>query len=409
MPFRASSGQVAFIADLSGGNRRAPELRKVLITTDAVGGVWTYSLDLARYLGARGIETALAVLGPSPTDDQIGETSGIPDLKVISTGLALDWTAEDPASIRIAGRAISELANDLDSDLVHLNSPALAGVAAFARPLVVGCHSCVATWWNAVRGTGLPEDFAWRTELVRAGYEAAQALIAPTAAFSRATAEIYGLPHPPTVIHNGASRRSAGREEHPRSDSASSGDDFVLTAGRLWDEGKDLATLDRAAARLSVPVLAAGPQTGPNGAAIRLEHIRATGHVDRSQLLDLFDRRPIFASLARYEPFGLAVLEAAQAGCPLLLSDIPTFRELWDGVAIFVPPGDEAATAHQVQALLADPARRARLGWAACERSQQYGLDRMGSAILDLYGDVLRKSPAGSRPVLRSDMARAAS
>ncbi len=50
----------------------------------------------------------------------------------------------------------------------------------------------------------------------------------------------------------------------------------------------------------------------------------------------------VFASMARYEPFGLAVLEAAQAGMRLVLSDIPTFRELWDGAAIFV--GDEAGT-----------------------------------------------------------------
>ena len=40
--------------------------------------------------------------------------------------------------------------------------------------------------------------------------------------------------------------------------------------------------------------------------------------------------------MARYEPFGLAVLEAAQAGMRLVLSDIPSFRELWDGAATFV-------------------------------------------------------------------------
>ena len=49
-------------------------------------------------------------------------------------------------------------------------------------------------------------------------------------------------------------------------------------------------------------------------------------------------RTAVFVSPALYEPFGLAVLEAAQAGCALVLSDIPTFRELWDGVALFVAP-----------------------------------------------------------------------
>ena len=34
------------------------------------------------------------------------------------------------------------------------------------------------------------------------------------------------------------------------------------------------------------------------------------------------------------------MLEAASAGCPLILGDIPTFRELWDGAAVFVAPDD---------------------------------------------------------------------
>ena len=55
--------------------------------------------------------------------------------------------------------------------------------------------------------------------------------------------------------------------------------------------------------------------------------------------------RPIFVSVSRYEPFGLAVLEAAHAGCALVLSDIPTFRELWQGAASFViAAGSAAAT-----------------------------------------------------------------
>ncbi|HEX8375447.1 MAG TPA: hypothetical protein VF606_09745, partial [Geminicoccaceae bacterium] len=42
--------------------------RHVLMTTDAVGGVWTYSLDLAAALATRGVRTTLAVLGPAPDE-----------------------------------------------------------------------------------------------------------------------------------------------------------------------------------------------------------------------------------------------------------------------------------------------------------------------------------------------------
>ena len=108
--------------------------------------------------------------------------------------------------------------------------------------------------------------------------------------------------------------------------------DFAFTAGRLWDEGKNIATLDRAAACLGIPFQAAGPLVGPNGQRVALAHLHPLGAIDERTLADYLSARPVFVSAARYEPFGLAVLEAALAGCPLVLADIPTFRELWDGV-----------------------------------------------------------------------------
>src|SRR5207253_1364845 len=102
--------------------------------------------------------------------------------------------------------------------------------------------------------------------------------------------------------------------------------DFVFTASRLWDEGKNVTTLDAAAARLKVPFEAAGAQRGPNGAAVQLDHIRPLGELSAARLGALYGARPIFASAALYEPFGLSVLEAAHAGCALVVSDIPTHR-----------------------------------------------------------------------------------
>ena len=98
--------------------------------------------------------------------------------------------------------------------------------------------------------------------------------------------------------------------------------------------------------------------------------------------------RPVFVSAALYEPFGLAVLEAAAAGCALVLSDIPTFRELWDGAALFVAP-DEAAIADAIAALVADPARRAALGEAARARAARYTPDATAAAMAALHARLL--------------------
>jgi glycosyltransferase involved in cell wall biosynthesis len=168
----------------------------------------------------------------------------------------------------------------------------------------------------------------------------------------------------------------------------------VFTAGRLWDEGKNIALLDRAAARLAVPVRAAGSTHGPNGATIHLSHIEHLGSLTPDAMAAQFAARPIFCSPARYEPFGLAILEAAAAGCALVLSDIPTFRELWQDAAIFVSADDDAALTRALQELVDDPARRGHLGAAARKRAGRYGVATMVEGTLAVYGSLL--ASAGS-------------
>ena len=99
---------------------------RLMMTADAVGGVWTYALDLARGVAAVGGQTALVVLGPAPSPDQLRDAMAVPALRLIDTGLALDWTAETPAEVEAAAEAVGLLARELRPDLVHLNSPALA-------------------------------------------------------------------------------------------------------------------------------------------------------------------------------------------------------------------------------------------------------------------------------------------
>jgi glycosyltransferase involved in cell wall biosynthesis len=351
-----------------------PKMR-VLLTADAVGGVWQYSIDLARELAGHGVQVAVAVLGPAPSPDRrrAAEDAGI-DVQV--TGLPLDWTAGSPDEVERAGLAVAELAARLGPDIVHLNTPALAAGARFPAPIVAMAHSCVATWWRAVKQGPLPDAFVWRAELTRRGYENADAVVAPSSAFAMATQDTYGLRTKPSVVRNGRRMPAA---------SGMAEETFIFTAGRLWDEGKNIAMLDRAAARLPVPLVAAGPVEGPNGAGIHLRHLRPLGSVGDEAVAARLSHRPIFVSVARYEPFGLAVLEAAQAGCALVLSDIPTFRELWEGAATFVDPDDEDAIAGALDRLLGEPDSRAMLGRLARKRAAEYGAEAMGANMLALY------------------------
>lgn len=357
----------------------APRLR-VLMTTDAVGGVWTYAIDLARGLAARGVATHLAVTGPMPSPAQAAQAERIPALTLHDAGVALDWVAAEPGQIRAAGDALRRLTRTLDVDLVHLNGPAYASGGTFPVPVLGACHSCLATWWAAVRGGPMPQDFAWRSALLREGYGACDSLIAPTRAHAAATAAAHALPRAPDVIHNGSDAAPA-----------TAGDllDAVFTAGRLWDPGKNVATLDRIARRLPFPVLAAGPVAGPEGSRAAFAHLTTLGTLDAAAMRAMLRRTPLYAAPALYEPFGLAVLEAAQAGCALLLADIASFRELWDGAAIFLDWADEEAAARTIAALMGDPEKRARLGAAARDRAARYSLAAMADATLAQYRALL--------------------
>ena len=356
---------------------------RVLMSADAVGGVWRYALDLAAGFAARGVSVVLAVLGPDPDAAQRREAERVPGLRVVPTGLPLDWTAQDPAELRRASAGLRALAAQVGAGSVHLHAPALVGAQPWPVPVVAVSHSCVATWWRAVRGGGgrtcppeMPADFAWRTAAAAEGMRRAAAVVAPSAAHAEALRAVYG-PVDATVIHN-------GRHPLPVPRAGRSRERAVFHAGRLWDEGKGVAALDRAAAVLGAPVRAAGPVRGPNGAAVAFSRLELLGTLDEAALASEYTDASVFASFARYEPFGLAVLEAAQAGQALVLSDIPSFRELWDGAALFVL--DEAALVPALRRALDAPEG---LAAAARERAGRYTADAMADATLALHGAVL--------------------
>ncbi|MGE0370718.1 MAG: glycosyltransferase family 4 protein [Gammaproteobacteria bacterium] len=388
-------------------------LSPVLITADAVGGVWQYALELARGMAARGVRVVLAAMGPAPSPAQWREAQAIPGVRLEVTGLPLDWLAANPAALDDAAYALADLAGRAGVGSVHLHTPALLGEAAWPVPVVTVVHSCVGTWWQTVRGGPLPADLAWRAAAVAHGLARADAVIAPSAAFAAAVRRFYGTERTVQVIHNGRRRLPvvhdlADADDESRGWPACAGHDEgapaerqrplvaapdrsrVLTAGRLWDEGKNLACLDAAAARMDAPIRAAGPIAGPNGTAIALPHLALLGPLDEAALAREYAAATIFVSMARYEPFGLAVLEAAQAGCALVLSDIPTFRELWDDAAVFLDPGDPGHVAETLDRMRQSPDRCAQLGALARSRAARFDVDRMVARTWDVHRALTR-------------------
>jgi glycosyltransferase involved in cell wall biosynthesis len=367
--------------------------RRILLVADCVGGVWQYSLELAAGLATQGVAVVLAVPGPEPTLAQRAEAEAIPGLRLQLLEAGLDWMARGERELAPLRAQLVALATAADLDLVHLNGVAL-GDLPVAQPVVATQHSCLTTWWQAMRPQEpLPEPWRWHRARMAAGLAAATAVIVPSAAFAADLRRAYGAQIAPDVVHNG--RRLRPRRVPPRRQAV------VLTAGRLWDEAKNLRTLDAAAAEIRWPVLAAGPTRGPDGQEAALEHVVALGTLAAATLDDRLRRAPVFASLALYEPFGLAVLEAALAGCALVLSDIETFGELWRDAALFVPASDPLAARDAINRLIADRELRRCLAAAAQRRARSYTPEPCVRATLAVYRRVLERaaSPQNLRAI----------
>jgi glycosyltransferase involved in cell wall biosynthesis len=300
-----------------------------------------------------------------------------PDPRVRHIAGRLEWEDDPWDSLARTGERLLDLADEVRPDIVHLNSFSLAALP-WERPTLVVAHSDVVSWHIAVRGAEPgPEWDRYRREVTR-GLEAAGTVVAPTRAMARESERIYGVPA--TVVRNGIAERSAaGTTRSP----------LVLAAGRLWDEAKGLDALDRAAATTPWRVEVAGDATG-----VEARHVHLLGPLARDELRDRMAQALVFAHPARYEPFGLAPLEAAQAGCALVLGDIPTLRELWDGAARFVRPGDPDALAAALDDLRRDASLRESLAAAAVTRALQYDAATMASGYRDLYARLVPRSRA---------------
>lgn len=350
-------------------------VRHVLMTADAVGGVWRYTIDLCRALADRGVRTTVAVMGPPPGEHQRveAERAGV---AVIDRPYRLEWMDEPWEDVRRAGQWLLTLERTLHPDVVHLNGYAHAALP-WTVPVIVVAHSCVRTWWRAVKGEAPPERIdAYRTA-VAAGLAAARVVVAPTAAMLQGIREEYGPLRQSCVIPNGSAER--------RDPAWAAKEPIVLAAGRAWDEAKNISALCRAANRLTWPVFVAGDTREPGRGACDLPAVRALGNLSGEALRAWYRRASIYALPARYEPFGLSVLEAATAGCALVLGDIPSLRENWSDAAVFVHPDDVEGLAGAVNALIADDGRRDALARRAFARAAMFTLDSTASRYLDLY------------------------
>ncbi len=298
--------------------------------------------------------------------------------------LPLDWTAAEPQALAEVPVAIADAADAAQADVVQVNLPSQAAGLATSRPVLAVAHSCVASWFRVVRGTGVPSDWHWQQELTARGLARADAVAAPSRSHADLMARCYPGLGPVEVVANATGRAPAPAPRQP----------FAYAAARWWDDGKNAALLDAAAGLAAWPVIALGATEGPQGQTFRFRHARASGAASHAEVRRTAVEAGVFVSPSLYEPFGLATLEAAQAGAALVLADIPTYRELWDGAALFADPQDPAAFAAALDRLADDAPLRRDLSARAGARAARCTPERQARAMLALYDRIM---PAKAR------------
>jgi glycogen(starch) synthase len=362
---------------------------RVLMTADTIGGVWTYTLQLCRALGEHGVSVTLATMGAPLRWAQAAQVGKLRNVEVHESNYKLEWMENPWQEVDEAGAWLLELAERCHPDVVHLNGY-VHGALPWDAPVLMVAHSCVLSWWRAVYSEEPPAKYADYHRKVGEGIRHAARLIAPSRAMLDMAHHNYGPLPPNEVIVNGCDVFPFPRFTKDR---------IIFAAGRVWDAGKNLKQLAEISHKLAWPVYIAGEGQHPEQRFSNIPHPGGAcglGNLSSHEMAEWLSRAGIFVSPARYEPFGLSILEAALAGCALVLGDIASLREIWGDAALFVSPSDQIALEFSLEKLISDSSLRCEMSHRARRRAATFTPAKMAIRYLSAYQQLM--SDAKKRP-----------
>jgi glycogen synthase len=360
--------------------RRLPQ--RILMTGDAMGGVWTYVLELTRCLKQYGIEVDLATMGAPLTRTQQHEAAAIDNLTVHESVFKLEWMDDPWDDLDRAGEWLLGLEQILSPDLVHLNTY-VHGVLSWQAPMLIVGHSCVLSWWQAVQGVAAPPSWEPYRRAVQRGLQAAAVVICPSRSMLNSLDRHYGNVIDGRVIFNGIKPApfKATAVKMP----------YIFAAGRLWDEAKNIKALETVAPKLDWPIFIAGDINHPGGDKMHTRYLKLLGRLPSTEMNRWLSRAAIYSLPAFYEPFGLSILEAALSKCALVLGDIESLREIWGGHALFVKPNDLEELFFVLNNLINNEELRLHMARQARRRGLELDSSLMTKAYVDVYAELFEK------------------
>jgi glycosyltransferase involved in cell wall biosynthesis len=287
---------------------------------------------------------------------------------------------------------------ELRPDVLHLNQFCYGNLPVNV-PRVVMAQGDLLTWTQAVhdRPPQTPRSLNWYRRVVLSGLAGADAVVYPSEWMLERVADCYMQPERAEVIYPG--RNPIFFNPYV------SKDDCVLAVGRLVDASKQVFLLTQQPHPLPVCIVGAEHTVPTPRIPIRADVKVATdqtsvairGPQTDAQLRALYSRAAIYAATSRYEPLGMATLEAAFSRCAIVANDIPSYREIWGDAALYFRKNDSSSLAENIRLLNEDrPMRRAYAELAYTRARERFTTKRMIDQYLQLYRSLISVKTAAA-------------
>jgi glycosyltransferase involved in cell wall biosynthesis len=358
---------------------------------DSFTGIERVIWEIAEGLASHGVESRVLSLSdrPRPEGYSVGRHVGYQakcDFYVASTGLSLS-----------VFKAFRELSKDVDIVHYHFPWPMMDLMHLLGRP---HCPAVITYHSDIVRQRMLRRLYG---PLMHRFLASADRIVATSPNYIESSPVLQAYRAKTAVIPIGLADEAAPSAELVEHWRSRVGEGFFLFVGALRYY-KGLPFLLEAARQTGLPLVVAGngemEAEIPAGDLPNLQLVEEFSDRDKAALLSLC-KAFVFPSHLRSEAFGIALLEAARAGKPMISCEIGTGTTYVnkDGeTGIVVRPEDAAGLAAAMRKLAAAPDLVLQMGHAARARYERlFRAEDMCRQYLTLYRQLSAENP-GSPP-----------